>query len=276
MMNRKRRDTFVQRWRSFQRVIPDTSQPLHTGSYIPQSVCSLLPESEVSRGTGKTTWLKGGHDAELEWCLVFPTFLSAIDITPATRCKLQGSIRERRLESETPAQRDRLHGMSDQSVLALGHCDQVENIGGINVSMRDIVFDRVRAGMCLLYPKENMQEEVKRTVTSSILARIPLIECIQKLQEMIHTSVKGDTSIVRVSAGWNQGSYLQERWLKYQSALTAIRGVHYSDITKCHIQYRLVTDIIERREYIQRGAAASLSVVSSSGDCVGKARLEVS
>jgi hypothetical protein len=234
-----------------------------------------LPESEISRGTGRTSWLKGGHDAEIEWCLVFPSLLTAIEVTPGTRCILQGSIRERRLESAEPGSEGRSFGKKTISVLALHSRAHVKNAGGVQVTIRDIVLDRVHAKMCLQYQKENMQEDVKRTVASSVLARIPLVECVRNLQKTIKTSAMENTSVIRVSAGFNQGGYLQERWLKYQSALMAIRGEHYSDIAKSHIQYRLVNDIIERREYIKRGGVACLSVFSSSGNCVGKAGLAV-
>jgi hypothetical protein len=275
MINRKWRDVPVKKWRLFQRETPYTSPSLLADDYSLQSVCSLLPESEISRGRGSTTWLKGGLDAELEWCLVFPALLSVTTITPATRCILQGSIRERRFECETPDRREMQSERCAQSVLALNVCNQENSAGGIHVSLREIVIDRVYANMCLQYQKENMQEDVKRTVTSSTLARLPLVECVRSLQELIHKSVMVDTSVIRVTAGWNQGSYLQERWMKYTSALTAVRGVHYSDIAKSHIQYRLVTDIVERREYIKRGTEACLSVLSSSGTCVGEARMVV-
>lgn len=237
--------------------------------------CRIIREDEIVVGEGATEWHEFGHDAELEWCLIFPKPLSELKITTDLECLLQGSIRERVLFPAGSSGGKKQRASGSRSIIAMELADHSGYFAGIPTSLADIHSDKTCSSMRLEYQKENRKGSVSRVVSSSVLARKDLVSSLRNLQEREVGNTRGSGNAVRLHALCCHGGYIQERWLKYQSALTAVKGVHYTTIAESTIRSRLMSDVIERREYIQRGTSAKLMVLDADGNCVGSSVLKV-
>lgn len=226
--------------------------------------CILLPDSQLHLGSAELASTATCHDAEPEWTLHFSRPISQLDLDFATPCILQGAIRQRQLH---PAP-----GGSIMSVIAHSE-DGDEACLGISTTLGGVCSGQLSVRMRLEFIKENMQGRVVRNVSSDILADLPLLDCLTILKSKVRSNLLPDSRVFRINAKEQKRGYVNERWLKYQSALTAARGVHYSDLSAKEIRSRLVSDIVERREYIRSGTKVSLDVFDHRRGIIGKALL---
>ena len=236
--------------------------------------CRVIDDEEIVAGRAETEWDGFGLDAELEWCLIFQKPLAKLTITKDLECLLQGSIRERRLVLKKKGE-GRGHPPASRSIIAMSLGDHAGYFGGVATTLSAIFSDQIGASMHLHYEKENMEGGVDRVVSSAVLAGKDLVSSLLKIQKRALERTGGGENVVRLQSLYCHGGYLQDRWLKYQSALTAVKGVHYSTIADSTIRTRLMSDVIERRENIKRGTSAELTVLDAGGHYAGSSVLSV-
>ena len=243
--------------------------PHETGLLI-----STLNEDEILVGEGEASWNCSGHDAEIEWCLIFARKISRLEVNADLSCLLQGAIRERRLGTPGVLETCR-ENVGSRSVIAVDADESGGSFGGLKTTLGDVVAGRVEAAMKLEYAKQNLRGKVERNLSSQILKGSPLIDHLKIIQKNILAGTIQDTNIVRLRPERNSGGYMQERWLKYRSALTAVKGTSRHEPFNASIRCRLVSDVVTRQEYIRSGSAARLDVYDRRGKNIGSSILHV-
>ncbi|WP_163336886.1 hypothetical protein [Desulfopila sp. IMCC35008] len=242
---------------------------------IDTSISSVLRPDEILTGTGVAEWYTQGHDAEMEWCLIFSRPLSRLQVDEKLHCILQGAIRERAMD---PAGNDNTKKSAfprGKTIIAMKAGVQGGTFGGIRTSIRELTTGMVFCRMRLEYLKENMMERVDRSLSTSILVNLPLIDSIKQLQQKVASDKTTDTNIIRLHPPGNCGGYVKERWLKYRSAFAAVKGAGGKNYLNSRIWHQLVTDVVTRKEYIKSGTTARLDVFDRKGNRIGTSFLEV-
>lgn len=239
------------------------------------SISSVLHPQEILAGTGMAEWNSYGHDAEMEWCLIFSRPLSRLQINDTLQCLLQGAIRERPMNPAGYDTRKASGIPKGRTIIAMKGGVQGGTFGGERTSIGQLTRGMVFCRMRLEYLKENMIERVDRTLSTSILLNLPLVKSLQQLQEKVAGDKQADTNIVRIHPPANCGGYINERWLKYRSAFTAVKGAGGKRLRHSKIRQQLVTDVVTRREYIKSGTTARLDVFDRKGTNIGTSFLEV-
>lgn len=234
-------------------------------------VFSALGGDEYLVGEGAVTTCCG-HDAELVWCLVFPEPISSLSISRDLPCTLQGAIREHRLESSSSVT---VASRSNRTILAVNRDGGEGSYGGIRTTLMALDGGEVQAVMRLQYLKENMRGRVERQVTTAHIKSLPLQRHLAIMQDKITRGEVQDARIIRLHPYCNSSGYVQERWLKYRSALIAIKGTKAPAPVNATIRCKLISDIVTRREYIKLGTAAHLEVFDGDGKCIGCSSLYV-
>lgn len=239
------------------------------------TLCSILRESEVIVGQAKSSRREYAHDAEPEWCLIFHRPLAVTRVDHDLRCTLQGSIRERHLYHKCLKDRGRKSKPAERNILAMDMEGNGGEFSGIESTLGELAAGAVYARMELEYSKENRKENVKRTLSTSFLKGKQLLVSVRHLQQRVKNGEIPDSRIIRILPPQNCGGYVQERWLKYQSALIAIKGRGDYCPLSGQIREKIVSDVVTRREYIRGGTSARLDVLDGKGECIGASLLRV-
>lgn len=247
-----------------------------------------IVDEVVQTGEISVPFQKGGHDAELEWALIFEDPLPEIEITPETECRLQGMIEGKNLGKLLgPNRISWLPSSLGNNVLAMTDNNTNPFVSGIKVKLKDLMARDIIAQMHLTFtPQNDDLPVVARHIPSTLLRNFPLIEFLRELSSKAELFNLNDVQIINLSAIGEESGYVNEGFRKAEALLESLfdgiislrrirrnTGLTNSDISD-RIRDKLVRNVIEEKAYIKQGTSAFLFVSDSNNQEIGKARFE--
>lgn len=205
-------------------------------------------------------------DALIQWCLVFAKPLSQIALVDSTPCTLHGMIIWQNLDSflsddcsEDVVQNRGLEDFAEKGSLLQG---------GITCTLGELRTGRVKARLTLEFSPENKKQKVLRNVSWKNIAGIPLKPWLLTIQKQIRNRKRPDSEIISLANLGKRSGYLEERSLKYKTALAAARDVSVHEIPLAHVLRFAAREIVDKKEYVGQGTSAKVALYNEKGELV--------
>jgi len=237
-----------------------------------------LVDPSVFIGKGHVSWETGGHDAELEWVLIFEKPLVEINISEETNCILQGMIEGKNLSKLLGEEQiDWEPASLKNNVIATQDNNNASITGGIPTCLGALNGKAILATMRLSnFTKENGSILPERVVDSTVLEKFPVIKFLKELKERADDFGMNDCRIVNLGSNGKQSGYVNNRTYKMDAILSVLKHNPLELIKKGfsdHVRHQLIKDLIEEKEGMAKGSETLLQVFDTQNHVVGKAIL---
>ncbi|WP_319549569.1 hypothetical protein [Desulfogranum marinum] len=242
-----------------------------------------LTDNQVFIGFARIDWEEGGHDAELEWVLIFDQPITEITFTDKTECTLQGMIEGKNL-AKLCGEKEIKWGPASigNNVIATMDETNQEIAGGKKITFKDLQGDDVLATMRLSFKKENGEEIQTREVPSTVLKKFPVVELLEELKKNAGKYGLEDCCVVNLGANGKESAYVNNRLLQIEAVLKenlSPEGI-LTNLTKGsgelkdRVRDELIKKLIDDQKGMGRGSKAHLEVSTPSKEIIGKAILQ--
>lgn len=243
-----------------------------------------LTDQNVFIRSGSIGWQEGGHDAELEWVLIFDRPITEMTFTDKTECTLQGMIEGKNLaqllgEGEIPW----APASIGNNVIATMDDTGQEIVGGVEkITLQDLQRDDILATMRLNFKKEDGGTIPTREVPSTVLKDLPVVELLEALKKSADEYGLTDCRVVNLGANGKHSAYVNNTFLKLEAVLEeissrdgilAILRTGFEGV-RDKVRNELIKELIEEEKGIGKGCEAHLQVFDHSGGVVGEAVLK--
>lgn len=203
-------------------------------------------------------------DATVHWCLIFERRLSRLVIDDETPCTLNGTVVWQNLDSylEGSLSPNRAGWTTDENIEETGPG------GGITCTLGELRKGKINARLALEFTPENATGDIRRNLSWSDIADIPLRVLLKTLQKKVLSNKMKDTSVVSLARFNRKNGYIGQRSLKYTAALAAARGVPLGAIPRDQVYKYLVREIVDKKEYVRHGSKARIVLYNGAGEIV--------
>ncbi len=210
------------------------------------------------------------YDALVQWCLVFDRPLSKVIISETTVCTLHGALIRQQLNVFLREEQPK----DSKKNQAFGNINEEFSVvyEGIPCTLGELQDGKIDARLRLEFATENIKNhpgKVLRNAAWKDIDRTELIPWLQSLQKHIIDGKREDGKIITLDGLVKKSGYIDDRSLKYKSALAAARGVSLQEISPAQAHQALVRELIDKKEYIRHGSSATLALYNGKGEIVG-------
>jgi hypothetical protein len=243
-----------------------------------------LVDRNVFIGSGRIDWEEGGHDAEVEWVLIFDRPITEITFTDNTECTLQGMIEGKNLarllgDKEIPWEPASI----GNNVIATMDITGQEITGGIpNITLNDLTRNNSLAIMRLSFEKEDGGILPTREVSSTELRDVPIVELLKELAGKAQEYGLADCCAVNLGANGKNSAYVNNTLYKREAffkEMFSISGLfanlkHGINGITDRVRDELIKELIDDKRGMKQGGEARLQVFNSKEKLIGEAVLK--
>lgn len=235
-----------------------------------------LIDDKIMLGTGSIPWEEGGHDAELEWVLLFEKPISKIIIDENTECVLQGMIEGKNLRKLLGTDQIAWAPASiGNNIISTKDGNQGSEISGIKIKLDDLRKNQILATMKLTYKKEDGEHISERIVQSDVLCGLPIIEFLNDLKATASSIGFEDGRVVNLGAWGDQSGYVNERKRQIKAMLKSLLVNNEFERALDYSRNLLIQNVIDNKEGMCKIGVAELTVFEGiTSKVIGMAKLQ--